>query len=306
MVEDRNGGAIPRRNAVAGSGTLARVRQAANAFSGKSQKLARFILEDPHRVAYLTITDLARRSGVSQSAIVRFAKALGFKGYPEFRIALAQDVVDYGSLDLDEIGEEDDVRTVAQRVAAANIQVIEDTLELLDSAALARAAEAISRAGRVSIHAAGPTYAVAWEAFSRFSRLGLSVVSHQELHTQMTSASQLGPGDVAIGISYGGYSIGTVEPLRAAREQGATTICITRLARNPLTTVSDIVLHAATMDSARTSRRRASRTSMNFLVEVLFVLVAADPSVSGDDGPHRSRAAIDRLRQAAFHLPAEE
>lgn len=306
MAAIGNGGAIPRRNAVAGRGTLARVRQAANTFSGKGQKLAQFIMEDPHRVAYLTITDLARRSGVSQSAIVRFAKALGSKGYPEFRIALAQDVVDYGSVEVDEIGEADDVRTVAHRVAAANIQVIQDTLELLDMEEVARAAEAICGAGKISLHAAGPTYGVAWEAFSRFSRLGLSATAHMELHTQMTATSQLGPGDVAIGISHGGYSVGTVEPLRAAREQGATTVSITRMAKSPLTSVSDIVLYAATLDLAQSQRRRASRMSMNFVVEILFVLVAADVAGGADSRLQRTRAAVGKLRQASFHLPTDE
>jgi len=52
----------------------------------KSQKaLARLILTDYQKVAFLTIKGFAKLSGISEATIVRFVKILGFEGYPDFQ-----------------------------------------------------------------------------------------------------------------------------------------------------------------------------------------------------------------------------
>lgn len=287
------------------NGTLTRIRERLDSISGTARQIADVVLANPEKAAYSTITDLAKRSNVSQSAVVRFCRQFGYAGYQEFRIALAQDIVDLVSVELEAISDEDDVATMARKIAATHTRAIESTLDLLDAAALKDAATAISRAGRISIHAAGPSRAVAIDVLSRFMRVGLPVVHHSELHAQMIEAGHLQRGDVAIGVSHSGSSIGTVEPLRAAREQGATTICITRFADTPLTEVSDIVLYAASQ-SLPQAVKRVSRPAMLLVSETLFALVTRELSAPHSKAMERSRVAIHRLRDAAMYDNTEE
>ena len=49
------------------------------------RRVARYISEQPAQVAALGAGELAERTGVSQPSVSRFAKALGFAGYPELR-----------------------------------------------------------------------------------------------------------------------------------------------------------------------------------------------------------------------------
>lgn len=49
-------------------------------------------------------------------------------------------------------------------------------------------------------------------------------------------------GDVAIGISYTGTSINTVDVLKSARNRGATTIAITNFTDTPLAEAADIMI----------------------------------------------------------------
>ena len=51
-------------------------------------KIARAVLSDYDKTAYMTAGKLAELVGVSESTVVRFAIALGFDGYPEFQAAL--------------------------------------------------------------------------------------------------------------------------------------------------------------------------------------------------------------------------
>ena len=72
---------------------LLKLRQEASRYSPTQQKLGEFLLNDPARVLYLTITELARESETSEASVTRLCRTLGCKGYNEFKMALALDLV---------------------------------------------------------------------------------------------------------------------------------------------------------------------------------------------------------------------
>lgn len=61
------------------------IAQRHRALSGRLQQIAEFVLEHPTDVALGTVAEVAQRSGVPPSAIVRFAHALGFGGFTEMQ-----------------------------------------------------------------------------------------------------------------------------------------------------------------------------------------------------------------------------
>ena len=53
--------------------------------SPSQRRIARYLLDHADEAVFLTTTDIAERVGVSQPSVTRFATALGFGGFPEFR-----------------------------------------------------------------------------------------------------------------------------------------------------------------------------------------------------------------------------
>ncbi|MFJ4980760.1 MurR/RpiR family transcriptional regulator [Streptomyces coeruleorubidus] len=49
------------------------------------RRIAQYLIENITEAAFLSITDLAERVGVSQPSVTRFASAVGFSGYPALR-----------------------------------------------------------------------------------------------------------------------------------------------------------------------------------------------------------------------------
>ncbi|MET8246423.1 MurR/RpiR family transcriptional regulator [Streptomyces sp. NPDC005202] len=49
------------------------------------RRIAQYLIENIAEAAFLSITDLAERVGVSQPSVTRFAAAVGFSGYPALR-----------------------------------------------------------------------------------------------------------------------------------------------------------------------------------------------------------------------------
>ncbi|MGW2782603.1 MurR/RpiR family transcriptional regulator [Streptomyces populi] len=52
------------------------------------RRIAQYLIEHITEAAFLSITDLAERVGVSQPSVTRFAAAVGFSGYPALRESL--------------------------------------------------------------------------------------------------------------------------------------------------------------------------------------------------------------------------
>jgi DNA-binding MurR/RpiR family transcriptional regulator len=64
------------------------IKGRAETLSPSQRRLARHIVDNYQSVAFSTVSDLSRLSGVSEATVVRFAAALGFPGYA----ALQQEV----------------------------------------------------------------------------------------------------------------------------------------------------------------------------------------------------------------------
>ena len=64
---------------------LNRLTDGVQAFSKNQRTLAKYILGNYQGVAFSTARELSRAAGVSEATVVRFAKMLRFKGYPDLQ-----------------------------------------------------------------------------------------------------------------------------------------------------------------------------------------------------------------------------
>ncbi|MCB1913726.1 MAG: MurR/RpiR family transcriptional regulator, partial [Rhodocyclaceae bacterium] len=81
--------------AVAASGSenspvLARIEASFDQLRRSERAVAEFVLAQPNDVLSISIAELAFRVGVSQPTVARFVAALGFNGFKDFKLRLAQ------------------------------------------------------------------------------------------------------------------------------------------------------------------------------------------------------------------------
>ena len=62
-----------------------KIRKLSLAASDKQKIVCEYVLSYPREVPFLTLADLAKKTKVSESTIVRFAQSLGYRGYPEMK-----------------------------------------------------------------------------------------------------------------------------------------------------------------------------------------------------------------------------
>jgi len=260
------------------------------------RRVAQAVLDDPQGVAWRSISELARACGTSATSVVRFCRAIGLRGYPELRLALAGAVARDGAAAIaaamNDIGPDDDAATIIKKIAYADARAVTETANQLDVATLVRVTEAVAQAGRIDIYGVGASGYVALDLQMKLQRIGRPAFAWPDPHMAISSASLRGGGDVAIGLSHTGTTVDTIDALREARSHGATTAAVTNFPWSPITEAADFVLVTAARETAFRSGAMTSRIAQLTVVDCLFVTLAQQ------DLPG-TRVALERTFAAA-------
>ena len=260
--------------APAKAGCLIRIKSAMDSFKPSERMIAEFVLQNSERVVQMSISELARDVEVGESTVMRFCRALDYKGYQEFKLRLAQDLVEPVEYIHEKIKFSDSIAQLAQKTFQTNRSAVENTQKALDPEMVEVAANTLTGARRIDIYGAGYSYLTALDAKLKFTRLGLLADAYGDAHLQAMAAATLTRRDVAIGISHSGSTKDVADALGLAHKSGATTLAITNFSPSPLTKVSDVVLLTASPESPLGGEVLTSRIAQLCVIDVLSVAVA--------------------------------
>src|SRR5437667_274040 len=129
--------AIPR------TGCLLRIRGAKENLKPAERAVADFVLANADRVMYMSVSEAARDIGVGEATVIRFCRTLGYGGYQEFKLRLAQDLVEPVEYLHANISFADGPGELARKVFQTTLRAVEDTMKALDPRAVEVAAVAV-------------------------------------------------------------------------------------------------------------------------------------------------------------------
>ncbi|ADC48303.1 MULTISPECIES: MurR/RpiR family transcriptional regulator [Alkalihalophilus] len=275
---------------------LTKIRATYSSFSEKEKMVADYILENSQEMIHATINQVAEDLGIAEATVFRFCKRLGFSGFQAMKIALASEVVTPIQDIHETIQEEDDEKAITEKVFKSNIRTLEDTLHVIESDHYKKAVHAIVNARRVEFYGNGGSGIIALDAHHKFLRTGIPTAAYQDSHFQVMSASQLTKEDVVVLISHSGTNRDILQVLDVAEEHGATTICITTLAKSPLSRQVDIPLYTVSKETEYRSEALASRLAQLSIIDALYVNVSIQRKEQMKDSLQRMRKAISNKR----------
>lgn len=261
---------------------------------GKLTKSQRKLLDyfetvDHKRVIYMSITDLAAATGVAEATVLRFCRSLGFNGYQEFRLNLAQGVIDIGRKEQEGI---DYVEDIAETYEAA----MENCRKVLKSDRLQAAYDMIFQAKTVCCFGVGHSYLAALELHNRLMMMGILTYCERDTHLQNVLISSRGEDDLMIIFSVSGSSKDTVEAAELARACGMKVLVITSYEKSPLTRYADLVFAAAPMEAPNQPGTMTGKIMQLFMVDVLCTGIhLSDKSRFDGSVARSSRATVSKL-----------
>jgi DNA-binding MurR/RpiR family transcriptional regulator len=244
----------------------------------KERTLAAYIAEHPHEATRANITELAEKSGASTATITRFCKSMHFDGFTDFKLKLAEELASPSEHEhtYQDIVAGNSLPSIVAAMEANHIRSITDTTRLLDYATLKKAIRALGAARQVDLYGVATSGLVAQDAYQKLVRIGKRAFASSDPHLQITSATNLEPGDVAFGISYSGETLETLDAIRCAKERGAVTISLTKYGTNSLASLADIPLFASSLEEGMRRGDMASRIAQLHVIDILFIGLVSD------------------------------
>ena len=209
-----------------------------SSFSKGQKLIARFILENYDKAAFMTASKLGKTVQVSESTVVRFATQLGYEGYPSMQRALQEMIrgkltsIQRIQASDGELAGSDLVTNVLQR----DIEKIRMAIDQTDGTEFERVVDTIIGAKKI--------YIVGFRSSSflaGYLNFYLHLIFKNVTLVQSSAAGEIyeqlahiGRGDVLVGISFPRYSKMAIHAVEFACRRGAEVVAITDSALSPL------------------------------------------------------------------------
>jgi len=230
-------------------------------FSDRLKVIAEFALDYPTEMALGTVAEVAQRAKVQPSAIVRFARALGYAGFTEmqqiFRSRLVASVApSYKEriAGLRRDGRFRDAKTpraVLARFASEGTVSLDMLQESVSEKDLSRAITIIGSAHTIYVLGLGGSFPVAAHLTYVLRKLGRRVVLLDGLGSALgDQANSATPQDVLIAISFKAYNPDTRRLFSELVARKVPTVVITDSLLSPLVKGAKVVFEIPDMPEA--------------------------------------------------------
>ncbi len=237
------------------------------------RRVAERILADPSGALDATLGTLARDAEVSEPTVLRFCTAIGCEGFRDLRVKLARSLAFARTTSHSAISTDDPLPTIIAKIFDFNLANLTWVRSRLDPGAVAAGVQLLAQARRIEFFGFGASGIVALDAQQKFPLFGVPCGAPGDPHQMLMTASMLGVGDVAVGISNTGQSREIIQSLRYAREKGAATLGITG-AEGPILEHCDVHIMAETLENTDLYTPTISRLSALVVIDILSTAVS--------------------------------
>lgn len=240
--------------------------------SNAEKRAAELLLENPTKVARMSLTEFATTACCGQASAIRLCKRMGLSGFAELKsnILKLPPTGEQRQLLHDTVADSE-MMSILERVFQLNIQTLRDTLALAGGKEYEQTLRALTKAKQICFFAIGDAMIPCEFAALKFKRIGRVCYADRDADMQLIDACNLGTGDVAIAVSHTGNTRQVVEAMEVAKKHGATTICITKLDKSRLEKLCDIKIFTATADVTPGKEIIARRVAEQAILEALYI-----------------------------------
>jgi DNA-binding MurR/RpiR family transcriptional regulator len=237
--------------------------------------LADHMVKNFDRVLTLSVHALAAETNTSVATVVRFAQHMGFEGYKEFRVYLAQLGNEHEDFILDFGKNEASAEAQISKMLSSCAECFSLTQRNLEYGVLSDIAKNIHKANRVAFFGTGTSYIVCQDAEMKFKRIGIFADSACEKNSAAAVLLNMKKGDVVFGISHSGNNELIESILKTAQKMGLVTVAVTTFKNSRICDVAEQVLYTQTRESPMHKTAITSRVGQFAMMDSLFMMYFA-------------------------------
>ncbi|MCE9638807.1 MAG: MurR/RpiR family transcriptional regulator [Betaproteobacteria bacterium] len=254
---------------------MRRLRNGAESLSRNQRMLAKHVLGHYEGVAFSTVKELSTAAGVSEATVVRFAKALGFKGYPdlqrEIRRVVRADMKGTERFKLTYAVKEPPKKGPLSAIIEREIDNISALQDTLDLKTLERAARMLREASEVMIVGTRSSAPLAHHMWFGLNKIEIKATRELAVTTETYDRlARMDAKSCVVVIGFPRYLRELVELLDFAKNRELKTLAITDSPYSALR--GDLNLHAPVESAAYVASHCAPLILINGLMHEVSLL----------------------------------
>ena len=260
---------------------LKRIIEMTDDMGAAEVRIANYVSSQPELVMHMSMAALSKECQVSDPTIMRFCKRMGYDGYQDFKINLAQTLVPSAPFEYEQITANDSIENIVRKTCRNSLNAIQRAQEDLNPQQIADAGQLLADADWTGIYASGISEITSIDAEHKFQRLGLRCAAVIGRKKQWMHAEKARPGEVALIFSQSGATKQMVEIAMAAKAGGTRVVSVTA-AGSPLSHQSDITVAVRPYEHTELMTPLASRLNHHLVVNMMVTWIAV---AKGSDFP---------------------
>ncbi|PWJ48613.1 MurR/RpiR family transcriptional regulator [Faecalicatena contorta] len=185
-------------------------------FTNIEKRIASFFINNREELDF-SAKSISNQLYVSEAALSRFSKKIGFPGYREFIFQYKKTLNKETKV----------VESYIKEALNTYEELLNKSYALIDSKQIKRIVHLFNQKRRVFVYGMGSSGLAANEMKMRFTRLGIDVEAITDPHMLAVNSVRLNENCMVIGISISRATKEVISALDMAKERGAATILIT-------------------------------------------------------------------------------
>ena len=245
-----------------------RIKEYNDSYTATEKLIAEYILEND--ILQDSAQALGEKTNTSAAAIIRFSKKIGFKGFSDLKMNLAQSTKEEKQ-EVDLIFEpEDNISTLVEKGCRLNMNTVLKTYQLINIDTLEASIDLLNNASTIYLFGVGGSSVIGLDIYQKLMRIGKKVIYNADLHVQMTFAQSMDQNDAALIISYSGSTTGLVDVAKVLYEKQIPFISVTQINSNPISKLSNYSLKVPSEEKALRIGAVSSRISSFVITDLLY------------------------------------
>ncbi|MGF1763032.1 MurR/RpiR family transcriptional regulator [Aliivibrio kagoshimensis] len=275
--------------------TLEKIQKSLDNFSKSERKVAEVILTSPQTAIHSSIATLAKLADVSEPTVNRFCRRLDTKGFPDFKLHLAQSLANGTPYVNRNVEESDGPDAYTHKIFESTMACLDVAKNSIDPMQINRAVDLLTQAKKISFFGLGASASVAHDAQNKFFRFNIPIICFDDVVMQRMSCMNCTENDVVVVISHTGRTKSLVDVALLARENGATVIAVTA-SGSPLEKASSLAISLDVPEDTDVYMPMASRVVQMTVIDVLATGFTLRRGVGFRDNLKRVKEALKDSR----------
>lgn len=259
--------------------------------TNSESKIANYVLENFNDTLDCNVSELADKAGVSDASVMRFCKTLGYKGFQDFKISAAKDVLPRDRYFNPSLEQNDDAETICRKIFDLEMAALNRTFSLINFSDMEKVCQGIAGADKVLAIGSGGSLIVAKDFQHKLMKIGIQSLVYDDIDLQLMAASLLTERDVAVCFSHSGSNRNILNGLKIAKENGAMSIALTGQGKTPIANAADIALYVASEKTMFRSESASTRIAQLSMIDSMVSIIAFK-------NHEKSYQAVQKTRQA--------